>query len=207
MSTTTAGGLGQSILSLVRSLDPERFEVSVAFGPGYPLDQAFMESGLRIFPIRLRRGLKLMNVAGFWDLFRLLRKERFDIVHAHSSEAGVLGRLAAKITGVPVVFFTLHGYASLNYHSAFSRSFLWVVEKLMDTCTHHYVAVSGYVEKIWLQRGIVSPDRVSVIYNGVDPDAIPRPTDPAVMRTRIGLPAGDSVVGSAALLEPRKGME
>ena len=204
--TTTAGGLGQSVLSLVEQLDPERFEVTVAFGPGYPHDRKFIDRGIRVVPVRMKRGLKPTNLLGLWDLYRLMRAERFDLVHAHSSVAGFLARLAARISGVPAVLFTLHGYASLNHRHPIGRPFLWLLEKTVDRWTDYYVAVSKYVEQVWLQRGIVSPSRVSVIYHGIE--RRPSPDGGAVLKKmRLGLPEEAPIIGTVGLLEEQKGTE
>jgi glycosyltransferase involved in cell wall biosynthesis len=205
--TTTAGGLGQSVLSLVEQLDPERFEVTVAFGPGYPLDRKFIDRGIRVVPVRMKRGLKLINLAGLWDLYRLMRAERFDLLHAHSSVAGFLARLAARFAGVPAVLFTLHGYASIDYQHPLSRRFLGFLEKVLDRWTDYYVAVSRHVEQLWLQRGIVSPDRVSVIYHGIDFKSARRAADPALKKMSLGLPEEGPIVGTVGLLEAQKGTE
>ncbi len=205
--TTTAGGLGRVVLSLVSGLDPTRYDVAVAFGPGHPLDRRFEASGVRVIPVRMKRGANPVNVLGFWDLYRLLRSERFDLVHAHSSIAGLLARAAAKLTGVPIVLFTLHGYATLDYRRSPLRPLIWLVEWALDRCTDHYVAICRYVERTWTGRGLVTPDRVTVVYNGVDPAAVVRPVDRNAMRRDLGLPLDAPVVGTIGLLEAQKGTE
>ena len=55
VSTTVAGGLGQSILTLLKHLDKRRFAPAIAFGPGYPLDDAFKKEGIPTFPISMAR--------------------------------------------------------------------------------------------------------------------------------------------------------
>ena len=144
--TTTAGGLGQVVYAILDGLDRREFKVAAAFGPGYPMDQQFRARGIEVFPVRMRRGMNPMNLLGFLDLVRLLRRERFDIVHAHSSIAGVLARAAAKVAGVPTVVFTLHGYATLDFDRSLLRPLLWTIEKLMDRCTDGYVAICRYVK-------------------------------------------------------------
>jgi glycosyltransferase involved in cell wall biosynthesis len=205
--TTTAGGLGQSVLSIILGLDPERFDSSVSFGAGYNVDEYFKNKGFRIIPVRMKRGLSLKNILGFWDLCRLIKKERFDIVHAHSSVAGTLARLGAKLYNVPIVLFTLHGYATLDYQKTPLRPFLWVVEKLLDLCTDYYIAICDYVKVTWLKRRIISPDRVTVIYNGVDPELASLSINNEEKRQSLGIPKSSPIVGTIGLLEKRKGTE
>jgi UDP-N-acetylglucosamine:LPS N-acetylglucosamine transferase len=51
------------------------------------------------------------DLLAFWLLYRLFRKYRFDVVHSHSSKTGVIGRVAAKLAGVPIIIHTVHGFA------------------------------------------------------------------------------------------------
>ncbi|MGB4066599.1 MAG: glycosyltransferase family 4 protein [Nitrospira sp.] len=203
--TTTAGGLGQVVYAILDGLDRREFKVAAAFGPGYPMDQQFRARGIEVFPVRMRRGMSLMNVLGFLDLVRLLRRERFDIVHAHSSIAGVLARAAAKLAGVPMVVFTLHGYATLDFDRSPLRPLLWTIEKLMDHCTDGYVAICQYVKNTWSDRKLVDPDRVTVIYNGVDPGLLEQFLDFAKVRRELGVTAGGPLIGTVGLHEVQKG--
>ncbi|MGB5219897.1 MAG: glycosyltransferase [Polyangiales bacterium] len=57
-----------------------------------------------------RRFTPLADLRALWALTRLMRRERFDIVHTHTPKAGLLGQLAARLSGVPVVVNTLHGF-------------------------------------------------------------------------------------------------
>lgn len=206
--TTTAGGLGQSVLSLVQHLDRRKFDVTVAFGPGYPLDKKFSENGIRVVPVRMERGLRWVNLVGFWDLYRLLRSEQFDIVHTHAPIAGFLGRVAARLTGVGVVIFTLHGGSALNNQSHLIRFLSRRVETMLDRCTDYYVAVSDYVLKRFLQNEIASSDRATLIYHGIaEPGRTDRPIDLSEKRKMLGLSADKTVIGTVGLLEKQKGPE
>lgn len=204
--TTTAGGLGQSVLSLVQHLDTTRFDVAVAFGPGYPIDRRFIDAGVRVFQVRMKRGLYWKNLLGFWDLYCLFRREKVDIVHAHNSVAGAIARLASKMAGVPIVIFTLHGYASLNHRHPAIRAVVSLIEKLLDHCTTHYVAVSEYVKRVWCEQGVVASDRVAVIYHGTNPVEINTSKVRDVVRD-LKIPTGAPIIGTVGLLEVQKGTE
>jgi len=68
-------------------------------------------AGIPVYTIDLPRGLDPIRlVLSFVRMVRLLRRERFDIVHTHCSVPGVVGRLAARCAGVPVIVHTVHGY-------------------------------------------------------------------------------------------------
>ena len=180
--------------------------MAVAFGPGYPIDRRFVEAGVRVFRVRMKRGLHWKNLLGFWDVYRLLKREKVDIVHAHGAVAGIIARLASKMAGVPIVIFTLHGYASLNHRHPAIRAILSPIDKLLDHCTDYYVAVSEYVKRAWCEQGIVGAGRVTVIYHGTDPVEINILKVGEVAKA-LKLPAGGPIIGTVGLLEVQKGTE
>ena len=70
----------------------------------------------------LMRPIKpLTDAKAFWDLCRLYRRERFEIVHTHSSKAGIVGRLAARAVRVPIVVHTLHSLVFHEYEAAWKN--------------------------------------------------------------------------------------
>lgn len=204
VSTTSAGGLGTSLLSIMLALDPQRFQVEVALGLGYPLDSAFEPAGIKLHPLKLTRGIHpLQFIETVIRLTRLIRRQRYDVVHVHGSEAGILARIAARIVGVPVVIAELHGYANRNPDSLLERTILYRwIEQALDLATDAYVAVSGHVERQWIARGICRKERVRVIHHALDLKDFPDRGD--ILRP--GRAAGRPVVGTVCLLEARKGL-
>ncbi|HWI14276.1 MAG TPA: glycosyltransferase, partial [Burkholderiales bacterium] len=198
--TTSAGGLGQSVLTIMTSLDRERYELHAAFGPGYPLDGAFAAAGISTHMLALSRGIHPLQFARtLMQLARIMRRERFDIVHVHGSEAGVLARLAAWLTRVPRVVVELHGYANRDPDSLMERTVYRWIERALDPLTDAYVAVSDAVRRAWVARGIVTHDRVRVIHHGLDLTRYPD-------RERAPRTSPPLVVGTVCLLEERKGL-
>ena len=204
VATTAAGGLGTSLLSITRALNPQRYAVDVALGLGHALDSAFEPAGIRLHPLPLSRGIHpLQFLRTLWCLYRLMRREAYALVHVHGSEAGILARLAAWAAGVPVVVAELHGYANRDPDSWLERSlYLWI-EQALDRRTDAYVAVSGHVQRQWLARRICTPDRLQVIHHALDlahcPDRGVGPRHEAGLGPR-------PVVGTVCLLEKRKGL-
>ena len=109
------GGAQQNTLHTVASLDHDRFEPVLMTGPeGYLLTEArSLGMDLRIVPHLERAVRPGTDAAAFRELCRLLEPYRGSpaIVHTHSSKAGILGRLAARLCRVPIVVHTIHGLA------------------------------------------------------------------------------------------------
>lgn len=205
VATTTAGGLGQSLLAITTGLNRARFDVHVAFGTGHPFDSAFCAAGIPVYPLALSRGMNPLRMAlCFLQLKKILKTQAFDIVHVHGSLAGILGRLAARVAKTPVVVVELHGYATRDPDGFLENTVFRWLERRLDPITDAYVAVSAAVARAWVARGVTSAARVQVIHHGIDLDrfagsAATAPS-PAVGAAKV------KVIGTVCLLEARKGM-
>jgi glycosyltransferase involved in cell wall biosynthesis len=167
------GGAQSYVMALVPAL-VELAEVTVAaHGPG-PLREAVERAGARYVPLEhVRRDLNpWQDVLGLVELFRLCRRERFDVLHANSSKAGVLGRVAAAAAGVPVRIFTVHGWAFSAYAGPKGCAYLWA-DRLMSPLTTMTVCVSESELRAGLERRACRPARSTLIPNGVDVEAAP----------------------------------
>jgi glycosyltransferase involved in cell wall biosynthesis len=161
------GGAQTYVASLLPAL-ADRFDVAVAaHGPG-PLRIAAEEAGVRFIPLRhVRRPIRpWRDLAGFVELVRLLRRERPDILHASSSKAGLLGRLAAFTAGVPIRIFTVHGWAFAAHSGLSSWLYRWA-DRLARSFTTVTVCVSESERKAGIRAGTCSAQRTAVIRNGV----------------------------------------
>jgi glycosyltransferase involved in cell wall biosynthesis len=168
------GGAQSYVAALLPAL-AERYDVVLAaYGEG-PLVEEAARTGARFVPLQhVRRPIHpLRDLAGFVELTRLFRRERPEVVHASSSKAGVLGRLAAAATRVPVRFFTVHGWAFSAYSGAASLLYR-VLDRLMAPLTTVTICVSEQELAAGLEAGTCSAERSVVIHNAVDVAAAPR---------------------------------
>ncbi|MCM2304432.1 MAG: glycosyltransferase, partial [Elusimicrobia bacterium] len=129
------GGTGEQVAAICNGLDPARFDVSLAYAirGGSPEEYRAKCAGARtacFIPEMTREISPARDFAAFRKLHALFSESRPDIVHAHSSKAGVLARAAAKAAGVKTIFYTPHGYGFLQQdRSAASRLLYKTVEK------------------------------------------------------------------------------
>ena len=160
--------------SLLPALVPH-FDVTVAaHGPG-PLREAAEAAGARFHALRgVRREVSPWHdAAGLVELVRLLRRERPDILHASSSKAGVLGRLAAVAAHVPVRIFTVHGWAFAAHSGAASRLYR-LVDRLVEPLTTVTICVSENDRLAGLAAKTCAAERTIVIPNAVALPAVCR---------------------------------
>jgi glycosyltransferase involved in cell wall biosynthesis len=168
-------GGAQTYLALLVPALVEDFDVVVAaWGPG-PLREAVEKAGARYVPLRhVRRPISLWrDLRGLIELIELCRHERPLIVHANSSKAGILGRIAARIAGVPVRIFTVHGWAFAQYHGVASALYLWL-DRLVQPMTTHFICVSQNTREAGIAARTCRARKTSVIPNSVDVAATPR---------------------------------
>lgn len=210
-----AGAGGNTLLSAT-GMDPERYETWVAGGEGGPLWRPAVEHGVATVPLPgLRRELAPVDDARVLvELLRLIRRERFTVVHAHSAKAGVLARLAARLCRTPVIVYTIHGRdpwwpsadggptALADVSPRGRRAFLFI-ERSLRPLTHAFVAVSPTVARDAVVAGIAVAGRTSVAPSAVATESIPIQPDPTV-RAELGVSDDCELVGTVARLDEQK---
>ena len=203
------GGAQRYVASLLPALAEEFDVVVAAHGDGF-LGDASRRARVRYVPLRhVRRPLDpLQDALGLVELFRLFRRERPALVHANSSKAGILGRLAAVAAGVPVRLFTVHGWAFRAHEGLAARAYLWA-DRLMSPLTTTTICVAHGERRAGLAARTCRPSRTVVIHNGVDLDRPRRrpgpPTSPATIVSvgRLRAPKDFmTLVRAMAALEP-----
>lgn len=204
--TSTAGGVGQHTYLLAKHLSREQFELTVAFGRGYPLDEPFaLLPACEVVHLSAKRSISpLSNLRTLWQVCRLISRDRFDVVLTAQSVGGLLGRIAGALAGVPVLH-CIHVYACRDDLPRWKRFIFRQIERRLDPLTTRYVAVSNATKKFGVDRALFAPQRVSVIYNGVPkPPAVTAP--PELLRQELGLRPDALVAATAARFEPQKGL-
>src|SRR5215208_2783635 len=167
--TLAEHGGAQTYLSLLLPAVAGRFDVTVAAHGRGPLSDAARDAGVRFVPLRhVRRAIApLRDLLGLVELIRLFRRERPDIVHANSSKAGVLGRLAAFVAGVPIRIFTVHGWAFAAYGGFAGRVYLWA-DRVVRPLTTLVICVSHRERELGLRARACVSERSAVVHNAVD---------------------------------------
>jgi glycosyltransferase involved in cell wall biosynthesis len=168
------GGAQTYVASLLPALI-DRFDVAVAAHGLGPLREAAIASGARYIPLEhVRRPISpVRDLRGLIELVRLLRRERPDIVHASSSKAGVLARLAARLVRVPIRVFTVHGWAFLAYSGLSSRLYRWA-DRAVRPLTTATICVSEGEQSAGVEADTCDGERTVVIPNAVDVSAAPQ---------------------------------
>jgi len=201
------GGAGRIILRLGQVAQSEGWRVDIlTTDPVF--QRAIRQHGLGLVSLDvIRREIRpLWDLAGLVRLSNFLRRERYDIVHTHTSKGGFVGRLAARLAGVPVIVHTAHGFAFHERSPRSARHCYSALERIASRWCDRIVSVSDFHRRWALELGICSPSKILAIPNGIA--ALANPEIPrADLRRRLGVRERDLLVLSMARLAPDKGLE
>jgi glycosyltransferase involved in cell wall biosynthesis len=194
----TDGGVGRHLADLIDGLTRAGHELTVC-SPALP---AGVSEPVAHVPLDLRRAVAprgdLVALARF---LRIVRGTRPQVIHAHSSKAGAVARLARVFSPRIPVVYTPHGYAFAGYFSRSSERALYKgVERTLAPLTSRVTCVCEAEAR--LARAIGPAARVRVIHNGITPPP-PGGVDPALA----DLARRGPVIGALTLLRPGKGLE
>ena len=199
--TTVDASLRALLLNQMRSLCDAGYDVSgiSSYGPDVPAIEA---AGIRHLAVPISRNLTpLADLASLWRLWAAMRRERFTIVHTHTPKAGLLGQLAARMAGVPIVVNTVHGFYFHEHMSTKARRFYITMEKVAAKCSHLILSQNAEDIQTALKEGICGADKIQHLGNGIDLTQFDR----ACGRVEIpGLPQGVPVIGFVGRLAARR---
>ena len=207
------GGAQRAVLHLSRGLDSDRFEQMVITGDGGLLLSelsAISTIEHRMIPEMTRH----IGLGGAWDdvqsvrkIFKLLRPFRPDIVHTHTPKAGIVGRWAASLAGVPKIMHTYHGFGFSPQHPFWQKAFYVGFEKATACITSQFVAVSRPNQLLGQSYGIFDGDDCILIRSGVDfADFRAVRIDKLQKKIELGFDPSDKIVGVVASFTPAKAL-
>jgi glycosyltransferase involved in cell wall biosynthesis len=204
------GGAQQNTLYTVGHLDRKRFEPVLIAGKGGILDSeaAALPQVPTYFVASLGREINpFLDLITLVQLWRILRKERPQVVHTHSSKAGILGRWAARLAGVPVIIHTFHGFAFHDYQSKFVKQFYVLLERLTAAVTDTFIAVTSEDIQKGLAHGIGQKERYRLIRSGIDLSYYKMlSVNRTVKRRSLGLSDEHGVVTTIGPFKPQKNL-
>jgi glycosyltransferase involved in cell wall biosynthesis len=202
------GGAQQNTLYCAAHHDRERFEVELLAGAGGMLDdeaRGIADARVGLLPWLKHEIAPARDLEALVRLAAHFRMRRVDLVHTHSSKAGILGRFAARIAGVPAVVHTIHGWSFNPTQHAARRAAYVGLERMAAGWADRLVAVSARNREEGLRRGIGRPDQYRVLHSGIDAALFREPgADRAQLRAELGFDESHLVVGAVACLKPQK---
>lgn len=198
------------LLNQLRAARDAGYQV-VGISSSGPERSTLEAAGIRHIAVPISRRLTpLRDLVSLWRLYRVLRAERFAIVHTHTPKPGLLGQLAARIAKVPVIVNTIHGfYFHDGMHPAWRRFYI-AVEKVAARNSDIILSVNYEDVQTAIRERICAPEKIKYIGEGIDvvrfdPDQV-APESVQLRRSELRLPEGVPVVGFVGRQVREKGL-
>ena len=215
------GGSAETTLQVVSLLNRERYDVFLVHGLSLESNMGVTEQevlardlsqtekrGVRSFSIpSLVRRLSLKNdLLAFISVYRLIKRIKPHIVHTHTSKAGVLGRVAAYLAGVPIIVHTPHGHVFHSYYGYIVTKMIVFVEIILSLITDKITALTDRERDEHLEQGIASIEKYIIIHSGVMLQQIMNTNiDVETGKKKFDIPQNSNVIGVIGRLVPIKG--
>lgn len=201
------------LLNQLRSIQQAGYEVIGVSSPG-PEVSAIKAAGIRHIPVRMSRKpfTPLQDLKALWQLYRVIRRERFTIVHTHTPKAGIFGRLAAKAASVPIIIHTHHGFPAQE-NSIIGHLFR-ILEKITARFSNLILSVNHEDIEVGIRNGTWPASKVKLCGEGgigidinrFNPERIVVQELIIKKRAEVGLTDRVKVVGFAGRLVRDKGL-
>jgi glycosyltransferase involved in cell wall biosynthesis len=196
------GGAQENTLLTVAGLDRDRYRVDLLAGPGELEERAAAAADRLLVVPSFRRALvspsDLRVAATLWRLVG-----GYQVVHTHGSKAGVLGRVVARLRGVPAVVHTVHGFPVHDRMGRVRRRLLLALERAAARCADRIVCVCDANALEALDLGIARDAQLRVVVSGVPTQQV-RSGSAERVRRELGVPPGAPVVGTITRLMEQK---
>ena len=207
------GGAQENTLLSARGAVEAGHDVTLVTGPSPGPEGELLKKvscpGLKIVecPWLVREISPVKDFKAYRFLKKLFREERYDVVHTHSSKAGVVGRFAGKAAKTPLVVHTIHGLAFHRYEKPW-KNFLYILsERAAARCGRRIYAVAQAMIDQSLAAGIGKPEMYKVVYSGMELEPFLTSSPDSELRKSLGIPENAFVFATLARLFPLKGYE
>jgi len=200
-----AGGMKNHLFSLLRHCDREMFDPVVAC-PGY-MARELTTLNFKAIDLPIRGELSpLSDLRVVKQLVSILKDEKITILHAHSSKAGLVGRVAAKLAGTPLVLLTAHNSIFYEEWPSWKKFLFAFAERALNRYTDRLITVSEALRGELIERESLDEGKVVTIQNGIETELFETQVERCFTLRNLNLPLSGQVVGMVARLASQKGV-
>lgn len=193
------GGLPRVVVTLARTIDRTRFDVSVlCMNAAGALARELEEEGIPVITVPSPRQPDYLAAL---RVFRILRRSRIDVLHTHNTQPFLEAGLAGRLAGVKTLVHTEHGRAWPDL-----RRYVWG-ERIMARFAYRVVGVSEETSAQLIEFGGIDPEKVVTIRNGIDPRPFDRSAGRSSTRRELGIAEGVPVICTVARFQREKGVD
>ncbi|MBS3741459.1 MAG: glycosyltransferase family 4 protein [Candidatus Cloacimonetes bacterium] len=194
-------GVQNAMLYLLQHLSNKKYDISVLSAPDGPLVNRVESLGFRHIALpNFERLINFKDLLVLIRLYKVCRKYKFHLVHTHSSKPGLLGRIAAKLAGVPIVVHTVQGFPFHTSQPKIHQYFYLILEKLGSYFCDMAVSVNKFERDLAIEKKILPAEKIITIYNGIEQPQANR----KISKASLGFDDDDVVVGEIARFSKAK---
>lgn len=202
------GGAQTQLLSLIKGLDKDQYNVFLFTAErGVLVEEAVAIPSLNIHRSKwMERSIHpIKDLFAFLEVFHFIREKKIDIVHTHSSKAGILGRWAAYFAKTKRILHTVHGWSFNDFQRAWVRNFCVWLEKITAQITDQIIVVSEHDKQKGLNCQIGNKAQYHLVRYGIEKTRFE--THDRLIRKELGIHDQVPIVGTIACLKPQKAPE
>jgi glycosyltransferase involved in cell wall biosynthesis len=195
------------LLPLIDGMEQEGWQVTSVCSDGKYV-APLRERGYRIVTLPIARSFNLFaHAISFWRLLRLFRRERYDVLHAHTPIAALIARLAGRAAGIPLIVYTAHGFYFHDEMPPWKRRLFVTLERLGGRFTDLLFTQSTEDAEAAVTEAICPARNVLAIGNGVDPERFQPDAvlDVGAVKRGLGIPEQAPVIGIIGRMVKEKG--
>lgn len=201
------GGAQKVAISICEKIDKTKFEPFLICGCGGILDEETKNQIRVIFVKDLVREINpIKDLKALYSIYKILKQEKPDIVHTHSSKAGIVGRFAARMCGIKNIIHTIHGFSFNDTQSFLKKNLFISLEKLGAKISKYLIPVSVENTTKGLQNNIGTKEQYHYIRLGVDIENFKHFKDTPTLKKELDIDEKDFLVTTIGPFKPQKNL-
>jgi len=167
----TSGGTQKHVIDIAKKIDRSEFQIDIVYSTNRNKHFNEEAGGLfnQIFGLPIHRNASLTDIVTINTIRKIIRKNKYDIIHCHSTKAGFVGRIAAFLSRHKNIIYSPHGFMFCDTRIKFKRNLYLLLEKYLGFLTKKIVAVSGSERELAIDNNIVPDKKIITINNSIDP--------------------------------------
>jgi len=202
------GGAQLSTLNILSRLPRDKYDISVITSPKGILSPDFRnipKVKSYFSPFLVRAMNPILDILAFMHIYLIYRRNKYNIVHTHSSKAGIIGRWAARFKRVPCIIHTVHGWSFNDHQGTTLRRFFIFLERVTARFTTKIICVSKKDIETGLRYRIAPKEKFVFIKYGIELSEFRKPSNNKLQKKKeLGINNNDPVVGMISCLKPQK---
>ena len=167
----TSGGTQKHVLDIAKKINKSEYQIDIVASTYR--NKHFIEESNGIFNytynLPITRSASFSDLSNIWKIRNIIKQNKYDIVHCHSTKAGFVGRIAAFLSQHKNIIYSPHGFMFCDTRIKFKRQLYLKLEKFLGYLTKKIVAVSGSERNLAIDNNIVPDKKIITINNSIDP--------------------------------------